>query len=104
MGEGPRWRDGRFWFSDIFDGHVYSVGDDGELHLEVTIDRPSGLGWLPDGSLLIATLARTVNGQLAGPARVVRVDGTGQHVVIDVTDEGNIGFHDIVVGPDGLAY
>jgi hypothetical protein len=104
MGEGPRWRGGRFWFSDIFDGHVYSVGDDGELRLEVTIDRPSGLGWLPDGSVLVATLAREVNGQLAGPARVVRVDTTGQHVVIDVTEEGNIGFNDMVVGPDGRAY
>lgn len=104
MGEGPRWRGGRFWFSDIFDGHVYSVGDDGELRLEVTIDRPSGLGWLPDGSVLVATLARTVNDQLVGPARVVRVDTTGQHVVIDVTEEGNIGFNDMVVGPDGRAY
>jgi sugar lactone lactonase YvrE len=104
MGEGPRWREGRFWFSDIFDGRVYSVGHDGALRLEVTIDRPSGLGWLPDGSLLIATLARTVSGRLAGPARVVRVDRSGHHVVIDVTEEGNIGFNDMVVGPDGRAY
>jgi hypothetical protein len=50
-GEGPRWRDGRLWFSD-FAHAVYSVSLAGDLRTEVKIDdQASGLGWMPDGSL-----------------------------------------------------
>jgi sugar lactone lactonase YvrE len=79
LGEGPRWHNGRFWFSDIFGGHVYSVEETGDLRVEVTIHRPSGLGWLPDGSLVVSTPAREKAGQLVGPPRIVRVDESGQH-------------------------
>ena len=29
FGEGPRWHDGRLWFSDFYQHTVSSVGDDG---------------------------------------------------------------------------
>ena len=55
--EGPRWHEGKLWFSDIFDAKIYSLSETGGLSVEVEVDRPSGLGWLPDGSLLVAILA-----------------------------------------------
>jgi sugar lactone lactonase YvrE len=62
--EGPRWRadaaGGRLWFSDFFSHSVCSVSEDGgdvrtELQLEGD-EQPSGLGWMPDGSLLVVKM------------------------------------------------
>ncbi|MBS0410683.1 MAG: SMP-30/gluconolactonase/LRE family protein [Proteobacteria bacterium] len=57
FGEGPRWRDGRLWFSDFFAHAVKSVSTAGDLRTEFEWDdRPSGLGWLPDGDLLFVSM------------------------------------------------
>ena len=57
FGEGPRWRDGRLWFSDFFGHRVCSVDLAGDLRSELELDgRPSGLGWMPDGSLLVVRM------------------------------------------------
>ena len=54
FGECPRWHDGRLWYSDFFDHAIFSVSSDGERRVEVDFDgEPAGLGWLPDGRLLI---------------------------------------------------
>ena len=54
FGECPLWHDGRLWYSDFFDHGVFSVSSDGERRTEVDFDgEPAGLGWLPDGRLLI---------------------------------------------------
>jgi sugar lactone lactonase YvrE len=54
FGECPRWHDGRLWYSDFFDHKVFSASPDGERRVEVDFDgEPAGLGWLPDGRLLI---------------------------------------------------
>ena len=59
FGEGPRWREGRLWFSDFYSHAVKSVSLAGDLRTEVEIDdRPSGLGWMPDGSLLIVSMTK----------------------------------------------
>lgn len=56
-GEGPRWHDGRLWYSDFYDEAVFSVGDDGQPRREADVPtRPSGLGWLPDGRLLVVSM------------------------------------------------
>ncbi|HEX4126367.1 MAG TPA: SMP-30/gluconolactonase/LRE family protein [Acidimicrobiales bacterium] len=62
FGECPRWHDGRLWYSDFFDRTVFSVSSDGERRVEVDFDgEPAGLGWLPDGRLLInSRLDRTI--------------------------------------------
>ena len=64
FGEAPRWRGDRLWFSDFFAHTVYSVGGDHVLRPELVVPgdgRPSGLGWLPDGRLLVVSmLDRTV--------------------------------------------
>ena len=55
--EGLRWRGGRWWASDMRRKRVITVSTSGkeELVLDVA-EQPSGLGWLPDGSLLIASM------------------------------------------------
>jgi sugar lactone lactonase YvrE len=59
FGEGPRWRDGRLWFSDFYAHAVKSVSPVGDLRTEFEIDdRPSGLGWMPDGAMLIVSMTK----------------------------------------------
>ena len=54
FGESPRWHDDRLWYSDFYDKAVKSVDLKGDARLEVQLDeQPSGLGWLPDGRLLV---------------------------------------------------
>ena len=54
FGECPRWHEGRLWYSDFFDHAVCSVSPDGDRRVEVDFEgEPAGLGWLPDGRLLI---------------------------------------------------
>ena len=58
FGEGPRWHDGKFWFSDFYQRTISTVGVDGVRKVEVEYDgRPSGLDWLPDGRLVFVSMA-----------------------------------------------
>ena len=59
FGEGPRWHEGRLCFSDFYAYAVKSVSLAGDPRTEFTIDdRPSGLGWMPDGSMLIVSMTK----------------------------------------------
>ncbi len=54
FGECPRWHEGRLWYSDFYQGTVSSAGVDGDVRVEVGVPTgPAGLGWLPDGRLLL---------------------------------------------------
>ena len=78
FGEGPRWHDGRLWFSDMGAGAVMTVGLDGvaERVLEVP-GRPSGLGWLPDGRLLVVSMQDRALLRLDDGALVTHADLSG---------------------------
>ena len=53
--ESPRWRDGSLWFSDVHGYAVKKLDRDGSVETVVEVPgRPAGLGFLPDGRLLIA--------------------------------------------------
>jgi sugar lactone lactonase YvrE len=55
--EAPRWHDGALWFSDFYTHKVHRIGDDGALETVVEVPgQPSGLGWLPDGRLLVVSM------------------------------------------------
>lgn len=97
FGEGPRWHDGRLWFSDFFQRSISSVGDDGVRRIEVAdVDRPSGLGWLPDGRLLFVSMTSR---------RVMRVENDGAVVVhADLNDIATGHCNDMVVDRAGNAY
>src|SRR5690606_25507896 len=46
--EGPRWHDGRLWFSDMHAHEVVAVDEHGKRETIVEVPgSPSGLGWLP---------------------------------------------------------
>lgn len=55
--EGPRWHEGRLWFSDMHDYKVLATDMDGNMEIMAEVpEQPSGLGWLPDGRLLIVSM------------------------------------------------
>jgi sugar lactone lactonase YvrE len=58
FGEGPRWRDGVLWYCDFFQRAIYTVTPDGTRHAVHSglDDQMSGLGWLPDGRLLVVSM------------------------------------------------
>lgn len=57
FGEAPRWRDGRLWFSDFYRRAVFTVDEEGHETKVVDVPgQPSGLGWLPDGRLLVVSM------------------------------------------------
>jgi len=97
FGECPRWHDGRLWYSDFFDHAVFSVSPAGERRTEVTFDgEPAGLGWLPDGRLLI-------NSRLDRAVLRREPDGTLVHHG-DLTPWATWHANDLVVADNGQAY
>jgi sugar lactone lactonase YvrE len=95
--EGPRWRDGRWWVSDFFRHRVISVGPGGDERHELEVSgRPSGLGWLPDGSLLVVSmLDRTI---------LRHAPGGGVSVHADLAAHCGGHLNDMVVDRHGRAY
>ena len=68
--ECPRWHSDRLWFSDMHAHRVFTMAPDGEPTIELeTQDMPAGLGWLPDGRLLVVAMVGR---------RLLRLDGPGQ--------------------------
>ncbi len=97
FGECPRWHDGRLWFSDFFAGAVFSAAEDGEWHAEVEVPgEPAGLGWLPDGRLLIVNRVERSLWRVE-PDGTLATHGT---LLPWATFHGN----DMVVAADGRAY
>jgi sugar lactone lactonase YvrE len=97
FGEGPRWHDGRLWYSDFFQHRVSAVGLDGtrETVLEID-DQPSGLGWLPDGRMLVVAMLQR---------KVLRVEDDGTVVVhADLSGVATARCNDMVVDARGNAY
>ncbi|MDP7545827.1 MAG: SMP-30/gluconolactonase/LRE family protein, partial [Alphaproteobacteria bacterium] len=55
--EGPRWHEGRLWFSDFYAHEVVAVDISGKRETIVEVPgQPSGLGWTPDGRLLVVSM------------------------------------------------
>lgn len=97
FGEGPRWHDDRLWFSDFHSHAVSSVGAGGDRRIELALDEPpSGLGWLPDGRLLVVAMVSR---------RVLRVERDGTVVThADLSTVATGRCNDMVVASDGSAY
>src|ERR1700727_1398099 len=55
--EGPRWHEGAWWLSDFYRRLVVSVTTSGDpLEVLEVEGQPSGLGWMPDGSMLVVSM------------------------------------------------
>jgi sugar lactone lactonase YvrE len=108
--EGPRWHDGTWWVSDFYRQQVSRITPDGAESVVVTVEQqPSGLGWLPDGSLVIVSmkdhrLLRFADGELSTLADLAPY--CGGHLNDLVVDDaghvfvGDFGF-DLMGGGDG---
>ena len=96
FGEGPRWRDGRLWFSDFYAHRVAAVDLDGRDETMVEVpQRPSGLGWTPQGELLVVSML---------DRSVLRFDGKTLHVHADLAALAAGLCNDMVVDGAGRAY
>ncbi|WOR15443.1 SMP-30/gluconolactonase/LRE family protein [Hyphomonas sp. FCG-A18] len=55
--EGPRWREGALYLSDMHGHEVLKLSAKGDVEVLARVEgRPSGLGWLPDGDMLIVSM------------------------------------------------
>lgn len=95
--EGPRWHAGRWWVSDFYRHGVFAITPAGESELVLEVEgQPSGLGWMPDGSLLVVSmrehrlLRRTPDGEIS--------------VHADLTEHCGGHLNDLLVDDTGRAY
>lgn len=101
--ECPRWHDGHLWFADQHAGLVHVLGSDGVRRESFTVPGgPSGMGWLPDGDLLVVSMhERKLFRRNAAGKLTLHADLAGVHpfhsndMVVDAGGRayvGNIGF------------
>src|SRR5215207_11588927 len=95
--ENPRWHDGRLWFSDMHARRVMAVDAHGELDtiLQLETSSPSGLGWTPDGTLLVVSME---------DRRLLAVGRDGVTIVADCTSLSGFHCNDMLVDAHGRAY
>ncbi|MFL5289462.1 MAG: SMP-30/gluconolactonase/LRE family protein [Rhodopila sp.] len=94
--EGPRWHDDRLWFSDFYTYRVIAVGLDGKAEMMATVPAcPSGLGWLPDGTLLVVSM---------DDRRLLRMQDGEFVVYADLSAVAGGPCNDMVVDAQGRAY
>jgi sugar lactone lactonase YvrE len=94
--EAPRWRDGKLWFSDFYTQRVLTLEPGGRLETVVEIaQRPSGLGWTPDGALLVVSML---------DRRLLRIEGGKPRVVAELSALATGPCNDMVVDTAGRAY
>lgn len=96
MPEAPRWHAGALWFSDMHDGRVFRVDSSGTPQTVATVPgHPSGLGWLPDGRLLIVSMH---------DRKLLRLDPDGLVEAADLSNVATWHCNDMVVDAQGRAY
>ena len=94
--EGPRWHEGRLWFSDMHAHRVLAMAPDGAVEEIVQVpEQPSGLGWLPDGRLLVVSMR---------DRKLLRLEPDGLAVHADLWDLATYHLNDMVVDDAGRAY
>jgi sugar lactone lactonase YvrE len=95
--EGPRWRDGHLVFSDMGSKQVLTVDLEGRVGEVCVVEgRPSGIGWLPDGRMLVVSMS---------DRRIVRLEPEGrlaEHA--DLSGLASAPCNDMVVDGRGNAY
>jgi sugar lactone lactonase YvrE len=94
--EGPRWHNGKLWFSDMHSGRVLTVGLDGTSEVITQIeDQVSGLGWLSNGKLLMVSMK---------DRKLLRLDDGEPVIAADLSKLATYHCNDMVVDRKGRAY
>jgi sugar lactone lactonase YvrE len=94
--EGPRWRDGALYVSDMHGHEVIRVAPTGRVEVVAEVPgQPSGIGWWPDGTMVVVSmLDRTL----------VAVRDGRTEVVADLSTLAPFAINDMVVDGEGRAY
>jgi sugar lactone lactonase YvrE len=96
FGEGPRWHDGRLYFSDMHAHTVNALDPSGRVEVLAEVaESPSGLGWLPDGRMLIVSMH---------DRKLLRLEGKALKVHADLSSLASCHCNDMVVDANGRAY
>ncbi len=94
--EGPRWRDGKLYLSDMHAHQVLAVTLDGKAAVVAEVPTwPSGLGWLPDGRMLIVSMT---------DRKLLRQDAGGLKVHADLSKLASFHCNDMVTDGAGRSY
>ena len=94
--EGPRWHNDRLWFSDMHAHAIFTVDLAGTQERIANVpERPSGLGFLPNGRLLVVSMR---------DRRLLRLDPDVLREHANLTDVATGDLNDVVVDSRGRAY
>jgi sugar lactone lactonase YvrE len=94
--ESPRWHADKLWFSDMRGQRVMTADLNGRTEVVARFDdRPSGLGFLPDGTPLVV---------LMESRKIMRLDRGGPLAHADLADLPGSHLNDMVVDELGRAY
>ena len=95
--EAPRWRKGRLYFSDIHGHQVHALDTaSGQVETLAGFEGPcSGLGFMPDGDLLVSLMEAT---------KLVRISGGRVKDHADLSAFADTEINDMVVDAEGRAY
>ncbi len=94
--ESPRWHENKFYFSDMNDGKVLCADLDGKMQTIINMPGPcSGIGWRPDGTMLVVSMTDCC---------LMSWDGNKLEVVSDLFDMASSHLNDMVVDKKGRAY
>jgi len=93
--EGPRWRDGALYLSDMHGHRVLRVETDGSVETVVEHSSPvSGLGWFPGGRMIVVAM----------DGDILRVEDGKAIVHADLRGLAPHGINDMISHPSGWAY
>lgn len=96
FGEGPRWHDNKLWFSDFYSHKVMTLDENNVLETICEVpNQPSGLGWLPNGDLLIVSML---------DRKILKFAGGEVSLHADLSEHVTHKCNDMVVSSDGTAY
>ena len=93
--ESPRWHEDRLWFSEKRAGRVVRLDPAGPTPVVEVAADPGGLGWSPEGDLLVVSM---------GERRLLRAGGGRLTEVGDLAPLTRGKCNDMVVDPVGRAY
>ena len=94
--EAPRWHEGALWFSDMHAQAVFRLDPAGRMTTVAEVPGcPSGLGFLPDGRMLVVSMHER---------RVLRLDPDGPRQHADLGELAPWHCNDMAVDQAGRAY
>jgi sugar lactone lactonase YvrE len=94
--EGPRWHDGALYFSDMHGSVVWRLTPEGKASkVQEFTGHVSGLGWLPDGTMLVVSM---------DDRHLLRLTPHGPEISADLSSLVANPINDMVVDRKGRAY